>query len=79
MKNNFENILIFNVLEHVYNVENAMKEIKQIIKDDGKIFISTPFIYRYHGAPKDYSRYTLEYFEKISEQHGLEITFTKIL
>ena len=29
---------------------------------------STPFIYRVHGAPKDYSRYTKEYLKKILKE-----------
>jgi len=64
-KKKFENILVLNVLEHILNDQNALIEIEQLLKKRGKLFISTPFLYRYHKAPKDYKRYTLDYFEEI--------------
>jgi SAM-dependent methyltransferase len=79
LKFNFKNILIFNVLEHVFDIDNAILELKEILDNEGKIYISTPFIYRYHQAPSDYNRYTLDYFEKISEKHDLEVVYKNAL
>ena len=31
----------------------------------GILVLSTPFTYRYHGAPNDFNRYTLSYLEKL--------------
>lgn len=64
LKKKFDNIVIFNVLEHIYNEKNALSELNKILKKNGKIYISTPFLYRYHEAPEDYKRYTITYFEK---------------
>ena len=61
----FDNIIIFNVLEHVYNVKNAFSEINRCLKKNSNVIGSTPFIHRVHGAPNDYSRYTKDYIEKI--------------
>ena len=64
--NSIDNIIIFNVLEHVFNTENALLEINRCLKkNSGTIMGSTPFMHRVHGAPEDYSRYTKQYFEKI--------------
>ncbi len=79
LKFNFENILIFNVLEHVFDIDNAIIELKELLDNEGKIYISTPFIYRYHEAPNDYNRYTLNYFEKISKKHNLEVVYKNTL
>ena len=79
LKTNFKNILIFNVLEHVFDIDNAISELKEILDNGGKIYISTPFIYRYHEAPSDYNRYTLDYFEKISKKHDLEVVHKNAL
>ena len=38
------------------------------LKKKGRIIGSTPFIYRVHGAPKDYSRYTKDYLKKILKE-----------
>ena len=57
----YENVLIFNVLEHLSNIEIPLKEIHRILKINGNVFGSTPFLYRIHGAPDDYLRFTESY------------------
>ena len=61
--NKYNNILIFNVLEHLPEYRIALSEINRILKKKGKIIGSTPFIYQIHDAPKDYFRFTREFFE----------------
>lgn len=51
-------ILIFNVLEHLDRYDIALSEISRIIKKNGKLVGSTPFLFQIHGAPKDYFRFT---------------------
>ena len=61
----FKNALVFNVLEHVHNDMNAIDELGKLLKKGGKLYISTPFLYRFHEAPRDYKRYTIDYFDKL--------------
>ena len=61
--NKYNNILLFNVLEHLPEYRIALSQINRILKKKGKIIGSTPFIYQIHGAPKDYFRFTREFFE----------------
>ncbi len=61
----FDNVIVFNVLEHVYDIKNAFKEINRCLKKNSHIIGSTPFLHRVHGAPNDYSRYTKDFIEKI--------------
>jgi len=67
-KNKYNNVLLFNVLEHLTDINNAKKEIKKILKNKGILIGSTPFLYRFHGAPSDYLRFTkpflILFFEK---------------
>ena len=63
--NSYNNVVIFNVLEHVYNVDNAIKEIYRSLEVEGKIVGSTPFIHRIHYAPEDYNRYSEQFLSKI--------------
>ena len=51
----------------------------KILKKNGKIILSTPFIYRYHGAPEDYKRYTLSYLEKLLKGRKYKIIQKKNL
>mgnify|MGYP006184879779 FL=1 len=61
----FDNVIIFNVLEHVFNINNAIKEIHRCLKKDGFIIGSTPFIHRIHNAPGDFNRYSEQFLNKI--------------
>jgi len=61
--NKYNNILLFNVLEHLPEYRIALSQINRILKKKGKIIGSTPFIYQIHDAPKDYFRFTREFFE----------------
>ena len=79
LKKKFDNIIIFNVLEHIYETDNAFTELKKLLKPKGKIYISTPFLYRYHSAPKDYYRFTLDFYEKIAKKQKIKIIYKKSL
>ena len=61
--NKYNNILLFNVLEHLPEYRIALSQINRILKKKGKIIGSTPFIYQIHGAPKDYFRFTKQFLE----------------
>lgn len=60
-KNFFDNVFLFNVLEHIFDIKNAKKQISKIIKKNGSLIGSTPFLYRFHAAPSDYLRFTKPY------------------
>lgn len=67
-KNKYDNVLLFNVLEHLININNAKKEIKKILKSNGILIGSTPFLYRFHGAPSDYLRFTKPFLSLFFEK-----------
>ncbi len=64
LKKRFKNILLFNVLEHLDDHNFSLKEISKLLKKNGSLFGSTPFLYRVHGAPNDCYRFTKYIFEK---------------
>lgn len=47
-----------NVLEHIPNAQDAVAEIFRILEVGGVAYISTPFLYPFHGSPNDYHRWT---------------------
>ncbi len=68
-KNEFNNVIIFNVLEHLHDTNIAFNEINKILKNSGFLIGSTPFIYQVHGAPNDYFRFTKDfYYKKLSKK-----------
>ncbi len=47
-----------NVLEHVPDPRQAIRELHRILKPGGVGYISTPFLYPFHASPHDYQRWT---------------------
>ena len=68
--NEFDNILVFNVLEHVYDTKNLLSESYRILKNNGKLYGVVPFLFLYHKDPSDYWRFTHEVLEKLLKETG---------
>ena len=68
----FDYIVIFNVLEHLLDPNLALKNLSTICKKNGKIIGSTPFLFRVHGAPKDYSRYTKDHLIELLKSNNFK-------
>lgn len=56
----FDTIFCVSVLEHIPNVFSASKNITSLLNPGGAIYISVPFVFRYHGYPGDLWRFTPE-------------------
>ena len=46
----------------IYQTLSVFSEIDYILKKNGILVGSTPFIYQVHGAPNDYFRFTKDFF-----------------
>lgn len=57
--NTYDSAICLEVLEHVPNPHQAIKEIYRILKPSGVLIISVPHLSRIHNAPYDYYRFTL--------------------
>lgn len=74
-----DQILMFNLLEHLYNYNHLLKEAARVLKKNGQIFGSVPFLVGYHPDPRDFFRYTSESLKKIFVENGLGEPQIKIL
>ena len=68
----FENVLLFNILEHIYNFNTCINSCYKLTKKGGSFFGSTPFMFRIHPSPNDFFRFTEESLEKILSKAGYE-------
>jgi SAM-dependent methyltransferase len=57
-KDAYDIVLCLNVLEHVYEIETAVKNIHNALRPGGKVFIAVPGFYPLHLLPHDYWRFT---------------------
>lgn len=68
----FDNVFCFNLLEHIYNYKNVIKESFRVLKNNGRFIGTIPFLGSVHGDPDDYFRYTKSSLKKIFRQAGFK-------
>ena len=67
-----DRVLMFNILEHIYNYKYLLSEARRVLKSDGSILGFVPFMINYHPDPHDYFRYTKEALLKIFNETGFD-------
>ena len=67
-----DQVLMFNILEHIYHHQYLVGEVARILKRGGKLMGFVPFLVNYHPDPHDYFRYTREALELILAEAGFE-------
>jgi SAM-dependent methyltransferase len=74
IENNYADTVLLNqVLEHIYEYDQVIKEIYRILKKDGKFIISVPFIYHIHSEPNDFFRFSEYGIKKLLEENKFKI------
>ena len=71
--NTADAVLSVQVIEHLERPREALNEAYRILKSNGVMFISFPFLYPIHAPPYDYMRYTHFFFIRAAEEVGFEI------
>lgn len=71
----FDMVLMYNILEHIYNHAHLLVEARRVLKTDGELVGFVPFLVRYHPDPNDYFRYTGEALTRLLVENG----FTRIV
>jgi SAM-dependent methyltransferase len=71
--NTFDSVFSSEVFEHVFNLPEILLEINRVMKKNGKLLITCPFIIAEHEAPNDFARYTSYGIAHLLTNHGFEI------
>ena len=69
----FDSILCTEVLEHVFNIDELLKEFNRVLKKGGQALITTPFMWEEHEMPYDFARYTTPALEFLYKKNGFKI------
>ena len=69
----FDTVILFNVLEHIVDYKHLINEIFRITKKKGKLEIFVPFMHRYHPDPSDIFRPTHFYLHKLLSEAGFNV------
>ena len=75
-RNSIGTVLIFDTLEHVEDVHQAVKEIHRILKPGGMVIMSSVMNFPIHDYPSDYWRFTPKAFELLLKRFDVyEVEF----
>ena len=69
----FDSVLCNQVLEHVFNPDEFLSEIKRVLKPGGRLLLTVPFVWDEHEQPYDYARYSSFGLIALFKQNGLKI------
>lgn len=69
----FDSIICSQVLEHVFNPDKFLSEIVRVLKADGKLLLTVPFVWDEHEQPFDFARYTSYGLRFLLTRHGFEV------
>jgi SAM-dependent methyltransferase len=65
------------VLEHVFEPEPFIKEISRVIKPEGLLLLTVPFVWNEHEMPYDFGRYTSGGLKELIMRNGFTVISTK--
>lgn len=69
----FDAVFTSEVFEHVFNLDEVIKEINRVTRTGGKILATCPFSICEHEVPNDFARYSSFGLKHIFEKNGFEV------
>lgn len=69
----FDSIICSQVLEHVFEPKEFLNEINRVLKPNGKILLTIPFVWDEHEQPYDFARYSSYGLIYLFEQSGFKV------
>ena len=68
-----DSVLCTEILEHVPDPDQVMREIWRVLVPGGVVLITTPMSWNLHYEPFDFRRYTCYGLQQLLNRHGFEI------
>lgn len=69
----FDSVVAFEVFEHVFTPEVILPEIYRVLREGGRVLVTTPFVWPEHEEPYDYARYSTFGLKHLFEKHGFKV------
>jgi SAM-dependent methyltransferase len=69
----FDSAITSQVLEHVFTPDAFLQEIHRILKPNGTLLLTVPFVWDEHEQPYDYARYSSFGLKYLLEKNGFEV------
>lgn len=68
-----DTVVILEVMEHLRQPREALQEIVRVLRPQGRLLLTMPFLYPIHDAPHDYQRLTIHGLIRDIEAVGLRV------
>lgn len=69
----YDSMVLNQVFEHVFNPDDFLRETNRVIRTDGMLLLTVPFVWDEHEQPHDYARYSSFGIRALLEKHGFAI------
>lgn len=69
----FDTVLCNQVLEHVFEPESFLAEIRRVLRPGGRLLLTVPFVWDEHEQPWDYARYSSFGLASLLERNGFRV------
>lgn len=69
----FRGVLCNQVLEHVFNPDEFVEEIRRVLSPGGRLLLTVPFVWDEHEQPYDYARYSSFGLKALLQRHGFTV------
>lgn len=69
----FDTVLCNQVLEHVFNPDEFVSEIRRVLAPGGRLLLTVPFVWDEHEQPNDYARYSSFGLRSLLERNGFRV------
>jgi hypothetical protein len=66
-------VLLFNLLEHVYDPARALENAMQLVEPGGTCVVVTPVVWQVHDVPADYWRPLPDFYREFARRRGYSI------
>jgi SAM-dependent methyltransferase len=76
---NYDCVLSTQVLEHVEDPDEYLRECHRILRPGGRLILTTHGLFEDHGCPYDYWRWTVYGLRRLVERAGFEVAAAKKL
>lgn len=66
------------LFEHVVDPEQGLRECHRILEDGGTLVLTVPFLFRIHGDPYDFQRWTQTKWQRAFHDVGFEVVTERV-
>lgn len=69
----FDSVVCNQVLEHVFTPERFLRELHRVLRPQGRLLLTVPFVWDEHEQPHDFARYSSFGLRALLERNGFAI------